>query len=318
MNRINTFATILFSILTVNNTYGEINEPTDDSKVQDTLVIKDASLFCEVDFPIHGIAFNNQGLMYVGAHKKIHTITPDKEVKHFITLNDATDNTMIWSLRFDPNKYLYVAAKDRVVKVSPTGEQTVVIKEDFSGPCGVTDLRFDNHGNLFIVYDNIVAKYDSDFQKEVIIDGSQFEPPMVWIVGIEFSSDYKKLYLADCRDKRAYIIPYLSKDFIEKSKPFPTNWGQYFTQDNSGNVYLTSLGDNPEWPEFVMLSPENDRVDICCKNRIPQNRENHKKAMALGQKGFNKHAIYCIIRNRIYEYELTEITSVSDSTTIEN
>ena len=98
-------------------------------------------------------------------------------------------------------------------------------------------------------------------------------------------------------------------DFIDKSKSFPTNWGQYFAQDKSTNVYLTSLGFDPTFPEFVMFTPDNKRMDIYCKNRVPQYQGNHKKAMAWGQKGFNEQAIYCIIGHRIYEYDLKEIIS---------
>ena len=300
-----TFCLILVAI----NVYSKNNKSHNESIASDTLVINEASLFCEVNFTIHGIAFDNQGLLYVGGEKKIFTITPNKEVKDFITLNDTSENTIIWSLRFGPDQALYVAAKDRVVKVSPKGAQTVIMKETFPGPAGVTDLRFDHNGDLFIVYDNIVAKCDSNYQKQIIIDGSQFAPPLEWLVGIEFNSHFRKLYLGDCNGKHVHVISYLSEDFIDRGRSFPTNWGQYFAQDELGNVYITSLGSEPTWPEFVMFTPDNKRVDLYCKIRVPQHRGNHKKAMAWGKKGFNEHAIYCIIGNRIYEYDLKEITS---------
>lgn len=304
-----TFASTICLILLLIDVYSKNNISHEESKTSDSIVINEASLFCEPNFTIHGIAFDNQELMYVGGGKSIYTITPNKEVKLFITLNDTTENTIIWSLRFGPDQALYVAAKDRVVKVSPEGDQSVIIKEALPGPSGVTDLRFDHNGDLFIVYANVVAKCDSNYQKQIIIDGSQFVPPLEWLVGIEFSSHYKKLYLGDCGGKHAHVISYLSEDFIDKSTSFPTNWGQYFTQDKLGNVYITSLGSESTWPEFVMLTPDNKRLDIYAKNRIPQQRGNHKKAMAWGKKGFNEHAIYCIIGNRIYEYDLREITS---------
>jgi len=275
-----------------------------EAKASDTLVINEARLFCEVDFSIHGIAFDNQHLMFVGGGKKIYTITPDKKVEHFITLDDTTENTMIWSLQFGPDQALYVAAKDRVLRISPEGEQTVIIKEPFPGPAGVTDLRFDQNGDLFIVYDNVLAKCDANYQKQIIIDGSQFVPPLEWLVGIEFSSHFKKLYLGDCSGKYAHVVSWLPEECIDESQSFPTNWGQYFAKDNLGNVYITSLGTEPTWPDFVMITPDNNRVDIYSRNRVLQNRENHKKAMAWGKTGFNEHAIYCIIGNRIYEYDL--------------
>lgn len=296
-------------ILMTTDTYSKNSNAYDKSISSDSLVIDEAGLFCEVNFSIHGIAFDNQGLMYVGGGRDIYTITPAKEIKHFITLNDTTENTIIWSLRFGPDQSLYVAAKDRVFKISSESVQTAIIKESFKGPAGITDLRFDQNGNLFIVYDNIVAKCDSEYQKLIIIDGSQFEPPLEWLVGIEFSSHFRKIYLGDCNGKQAYAIPYLSKDFIDKSQSFSTNWGQYFARDNSDNVYITSLGSDPAFPDFIMFTPDNRRIDIYSKNRVPQYRRNHKKAMAWGKMGFNEHAIYCIIGNSIYAYDLTEITS---------
>lgn len=304
-----TIAVFLCLILVAIDVYGKNYTSYEDPLASDTLVINEASLFCDVNFTIHGIAFDNQGIMYVGGGNDIYKITPDKEVKHFITLNDTTENTIIWSLRFGPDQALYVAAKDRVLKVSPEGGQTVIIKETFPGPAGVTDIRFDQNGHLIIVYDNIVARCDSGYQRQIIIDGSQFTPPLEWLVGIEFSSHFKKLYLGDCSGKHVHVIPYLSKEFIGRNQSFPTNWGQYFARDISGNVYITSLGSDPTFPDFIMFTPDNRRVDIYSLNRVPQYQKKHKKTMAWGKKGFNEHAIYCIIGNGIYEYDLKEITS---------
>lgn len=292
------------TLLTI-HVHSKSNKFTDQIIESDSIVIQEAVLFFRVDFTIHGIAFDNEGLMYLGGGKDIYTINPDKDVKHFITLHDTTENTIIWSLRFGPDHALYVAAKDRVFKISPEGEQTVIIKETFPGPAGVTDIRFDQSGELHIVYDNMVAKCDSDYQRQVIIDGSQFEPPLEWIVGIEFSNDFQRLYLGDCTGKHAYVFPLLSKDHIQQYQSYPTNWGQYFTKDHSGNVYVTSLGTESSLHDFVMFTPENRRVDIYSENRVPQHRGNHKKTMAWGKVGFNEHAIYCIIGNSIYTYDFT-------------
>jgi hypothetical protein len=301
-------------ILLTGNAHHKTNKAHHDSMDSDTLVIKEAALFCEVNFTIHGIAFDNEGFMYVGGGKDIYTITPDKEVKHFISLNDTTENTIIWSLRFGPDRDLYVAAKDRVLKVSPDGDQTVIMKETFPGPAGVTDLRFDQNGDLLIVYDNIVARINSDYQKMIVIDGAQFEPPIEWLVGLEFSSHFKEIYLGDCGGKHAYVIPHLSEGFIDRSRTHQTNWGQYFTRDNAGNVYMTSLGSDPTFPDFIMFTVDNRRIDIFSVNRVPQGRGNHKKTMAWGKMGFNEHALYCIIGNRIYAYDLKEIYSGGSKT----
>ena len=305
MKEITLMITLGLILLTI-HAHSRNRQLHDQAMESDTIVVREAVLFCKVNFTIHGIAFDNQGLMYLGGGKDIYTINPEKEVKHFITLNDTTENTIIWSLRFGPDHALYVAAKDRVLKISPEGEQTIIIKETFPGPAGVTDVRFDQNDELLIVYDNMVEKCDSGHQRKVIIDGSQFEPPLEWIVGIEFSSDFQQMYLGDCSGKHAYVIPILTKIHMHQSLSYPTNWGQYFTRDHSDNVYITSLGTESNFPDFVMFTPENRRVDIFPENRVPQYRGNHKKTIAWGKKGFDEHAIYCIIGNSIYAYDFRE------------
>jgi ligand-binding sensor domain-containing protein len=124
-----------------------------------TLTLDSASIFVETNKCIHAIAFDNKGMMYVGGCHDVYRITSDRVIEHFTTLSDTSTKTCIWSMTFDSKGDLYIAAFDRIVKVTSSGEQTVVEQEDFSGSCGVTDLRFDRQGKLLAVYDNIVARY---------------------------------------------------------------------------------------------------------------------------------------------------------------
>ena len=78
-----------------------------------------ASVFYESGSQIHAITFNHNGLMYVGGKLDVFTISPDKSFKHFLTLKESTPNTIIWSMVFGSGGNLFIAANDRIVKVSP-------------------------------------------------------------------------------------------------------------------------------------------------------------------------------------------------------
>lgn len=263
-----------------------------------------ASVFYESGRQIHAITFNHNGLMFVGGKLDIFTISPDKSFKHFLTLKESAPNTIIWSMVFGSDGNLFIAANDRIVKVSPDGKQQVIIREDFSGPCGATDLRFDKQGNLYVVYDNIIARYDSSFKKTIFIDGTKFPTPIRWAVGIEFSSDEQYLYIGDCGGNNAYIVPIAAEDFYKNAKTYSTRMGQYFARDTFGNIYMTSMGGPGNPPEFKVFNANLNSADIHCKHKPPQDKNNFKKTITFGEETFDSNAIYCIIGSKIYSYHL--------------
>jgi sugar lactone lactonase YvrE len=268
------------------------------------LQLDSATVFCESPQEIHAIAFDDKGLMYAAGKADVFKVTPDKSIKHFLTLENTSPTTTIWSMKFGTDGNLYIAAHDRIVKITPDGTQQVIIWENFPGPCGATDLRFDRHGNLYIVYDTFIAKYDTSFNKSILIDGSKFQTPIQWAVGMEFSSDEQYLYIADCRGSHAYVVPTAAKDYYQSAKIYATRWGQYFTKDNDGNIFLTSLGGYRNLPEFIVFKQNLKNREITCKRKPRQNENNYKKTIVFGEAGYDEHAIYCIIGNTIYSYHL--------------
>lgn len=269
---------------------------------QNIIELDSASLFYTSGKPIHAVTFDKNGLMFLGGKLDVFTLNADKSINHFITLQDPCQNTIIWSMIFDKNGNLFIAANDRIVKVTPDKKQYAIIKESFSGPCGVTDLRFDKIGNLYAIYDKIVARYDSLFNKVVFVDGSKFKIPIQWGVGIEFSNDEQYLFIGDCWGSKVYIVQLTGNNLYENTKTIKTNFGQYFAKDNSGNIYLTSIGGEDGIPELKMFKENHSSIDIICRNKPIQNENSYKKTIAYREDESGRKAVYCIIGDKIYSY----------------
>ncbi len=271
------------------------------------LTLDSASILVETNKCIHAIAFDNKGEMFVGGCRDIYRITSNRVVEHFITLSDTSSKTCIWGMIFNSKGDLYIAAFDRIVKVTSSGEQTVVVQEDFSGPCGVTDLRFDQQGRLLAVYDDIVARYDSAMNKSILISGKNLTPPIQWGVGLELDEQESILYIADCNGKNLYLIPYQS-DSMSAIKVFPTNMGQYLTKNSQGEIFLTMHGP-PSYPEFLMFYNMELKYSIRSMKQPVQDGRSYKKTIAWNNFDDNKRILYCIVGSAIYAYNLSEAST---------
>ena len=268
----------------------------------DTLIEMDSATFLvELDAIIHAIAFDHKNNLYVGGKNKVYSIDKDKKIITFAELTDTTNKTIIWGMTFDLNGNLFIAAQDRIIKIDTLGTPITLIREDFGGPCGVSDVRIDSANNLYIAYDNIIAQYDTALNKKIIVNGNDFNPPIEWAVGIEFDNKNEYIFVGDCNGKKLYIIPYKSFDYVDRSSVIPSNWGQYLTKDEHGNIYLSMHG--PEtFPEFLLVDQNLKKKEIYLKKRPYQAKGTHKKAIAYGQYGSYEKGIYCIIGNKIYIY----------------
>jgi hypothetical protein len=294
---------LVLSLLTGSVSFAQVGKlgiPQDSGKT--IITIDSASVFAEVNDSIHAITFDGKGSMFVGGCHDIYRITPERVIEHFATLSDTSSVTTIWGMTFHPNGDLFVAAHDRIVKITPSGTQLVVIRENFPGPCGVTDLRFDRKGRLLAAYADIVARYDASYNKSIFISGKDFRPPIQWSVSIEFGNQDSTLYIADCKGKQLYLVPYFQTDSIHAARIIPTNLGQYLTKNRRGEIFLAMHGP-PTFPEFLMLKGDSSEYFVHCTTRPPQNRQRYKKAIAWGNTGFNTQALYCIIGGTVYIYE---------------
>jgi len=270
----------------------------------DTAIVMDSAKFLiELDAAIHAIAFNHKNKLYVGGKNKVYSIDNDNNIKTYATLTDTTNKTVIWGMTFDSNGNLFIAAHDRIVRIDTLGTPLTLIQEDFKGPCGVSDVRIDSANNLYIVYDNIIARYDTGLNKKIVVNGNDFNPTIKWAVGIEFDVNNEYIFVGDCNGKKLFIIPYKSNNYVDESKVIPSNWGQYLTKDEHENIYLSMHG--PEtFPEFLIVDRNLKKKEIYLHNRPYQTEGIYKKAIAYGQHGSYEKGIYCIIGNKVYVYPI--------------
>jgi hypothetical protein len=282
----------------------QMKREADSSGTTAALMLDSASVFFQSPQEIHAIAFDHKGMLYAAGNTEVFTIAPDRTTKHFAALDHPGPATTIWSMTFSRNGNLYLAAHDRIVLITPGGMQQVIIQENFPGPCGATDVRFDRRGNLYVAYDNVIAKYDTSYHKSIFIDGSKFQTPIKWAVGLELSSDEQYMYVGDCDGSRAYIVPIAEEDFYQRAKIYRTRWGQYFTKDTEGTIFLSSLGGYRTMPEFVMFTQTTKSGEINCTRKPLQDEHSYKKTIAFGEAGYDEQAIYCVIGNLIYSYHL--------------
>jgi hypothetical protein len=273
----------------------------------DTIIVLDSAKFLiEFDSPIHAIAFDSKNNLYAGGKNKVYYIDEDTNIKPYATLKETSGNTIIWGMTFDVKGNLYIAAHDRIVRIDTNGIQKTLIVENFGGPCGATDVRIDSANYLYVVYNNIVAQYDTLLNKKIIVNGENFNPPIKWAVGIEFDKKNEHIFIGDGGGNKLFIVPYKRSTYVAESKVILSNWGQYLTKDEYGNIFLSMHG--PEtFAEFLLLNENFQPKKIYLKNRPFQSERIYKKAIAYGSHGCCDKGIYCIIGNKIYIYPISII-----------
>lgn len=287
-----------FSFFWVSQVYSFGKTETDTA-----IVLDSASLFLDFGKCIHAIAFDGNGKLFLAGCQDIYSVMPDKTITHLATLTDTSAKTTIWGMTFNKNGDLYLAAHDRIIRIKPGCKPETIINENFTGPCGVTDLRFDDKENLYAVYDNVVAVYNKSLEKNILINGKELTPPIQWAVGIELDDKCETLFICDCNGKSLYSVPIKKDDFIKLAKTTPTNWGQYLTKNNNGEIFVAMHGPKI-FPEFLVQYKNSITKNLYCKKRPHQAKDIYKKAIAIGKEGFDTNAIYCIIGDKIYLYKL--------------
>lgn len=194
------------------------------------------------DIHSHATAFDSTGNLYIAKDgKKVMKITPDRTVSDIADLDAFPTKTHIWSMEMGKDGSLYCAAQDRVLKISNDGKIATYIKEDFTGPCGVTDIEFDPNGNLYLAYDDIVARYTPALKKTIVIQGINQRPVMQWIVGIKFDPDNKYLFLTNLHGKNVarYAINRRGKAGKDFFKFDMDGFPEYFAVSGTGDIYVS-------------------------------------------------------------------------------
>ncbi len=257
--------------------------------------VKEAVVIADIGGILHGIAFDNRNSMYVGKNgKEILKVSPEGKVSPFVVVKEASghfgDRPFIYDLAFGPDRHLYAAADDRILRISPTGKIKILIKEDFKGTWGACGITLDAKGNMYVAYDNKVLRIRPNGDKSIFIDGSTVNPKLVTVVGLEFDAAFNYLYVCDGRrgetgkliriPMKANGSPGLPEIIFEKSGYRP----EYVSLDRRGHIVTKG----PENADFVLLDSNLIPTMIECKNLGYVEIE----TIAFGGQGFKRNAVY--------------------------
>jgi sugar lactone lactonase YvrE len=189
-----------------------------------------------------GIAFDNLGHMYVGnrGDNTITVVQPGGKSQEFARL----DCKQVLCMTTDKENNLLVAGKDKLFKISPKGKVQVLA----DGFTCADDLRLDQNGVIYMTdsFANRVYRITSSGAKTVVLE-NQLErllPAKWYLTGIEFSPDYKHLYLASMQEGRVwrYAVSQdggLASPEIVAEVPRP----DHLAVDADGNLYVSLFGD---------------------------------------------------------------------------
>lgn len=198
-----------------------------------------------------GIAIDSRGTMYVGSRSdnSVVKVTPDGSITPFVVL----EGTETLCMTVDSADNLYVATEDRVWRVTPEGEATLLA----DGFQGADDLRFDPDGNLFVT-DAFVArvyKIAPDGSKSVWLDLNRPMRPRTWyFTGLTFAADYRALYLTNMVERQILKVPVNidgsagSPVTVADKLPSP----DHLAADVDGNLYASMY----DGAEVVRIAPD--------------------------------------------------------------
>lgn len=260
---------------------------------------EEAEVFVDIQ-NIHGIMFDNQGSMFISRKgNEILKVTPDANVTVFTSLDrlrDKTEKTHIWSMTSGKDNTMYVAAYDRIIKVTPDGEMETVIAEEYTGQWGACDVKLDQEGNIYVVHGVRVEKYSGSLQKTTLIDGEIDDIKLSAAVGIDFDKDYNNLYLCDVFGKKVVKYPLDSADTTNAPLIVDlVNKNPEYIAVSENNDAFASL---PGGGGVVRVSPDGEKT-ISCGNTL-----NEPFTLAFGKKGFDEEALYVVSQGKVYKVQV--------------
>ncbi len=171
-----------------------------------------AECIAYADGPLHGIAADEDGTIYVGKMgTSIARLAPNGSMEDFVDLWQAGGNfsdTYIYDLDFGPDGNLYAAARDSVLRIGRDRTVTVLIRGAFAGRYGACGIEVDANGDLYVSSANVIARFAPDLSRRVFLDGG--EVPAVGdatILGMELDAERRTLYFCAKERGRIYACP---------------------------------------------------------------------------------------------------------------
>lgn len=252
-----------------------------------------------------GLLFDGKGNMYFGTNYQLVRIQSDGTSTVLCDLSSLPVgrdyyfmSPMIWDMVIDKDNNIIAIAQDRLLKITPDGEVTTLIQENFIGFCGSSGLALDGQGNIYITNGIKIVKYTPDMKPSIFIDGNKSGIKNPSFFSIDFDPEYKYLYATDFNNQTLIRFPIQTDGTpgqptilaqFQRSSPLNIIFG------DQGNVYVSlDLAST-----LLKITPDGTQ------DLIPIKGANH--IIAFGGKGFDETSIYYTTYNgRIFKVEVGE------------
>lgn len=258
-----------------------------------------------------GLLFDDQGNMYLGTNSLLLKIRPDGSSSTFCDLGNLPfgkdyffPSPMVWDMVMDKDQNIIAAAQDSILKITPAGEVTILVQQDFIGFCGSSGLALDRQGNLYVTNGPKIIKYTPDLKASVYIDGIKSGIKNPSFFSADFDPEYKNLYLCDFNNQT--LIKYPINPDGTPGQPvtlaqFPSASPLNVIFGDQGNIYVSiDLAST-----LLKIQPDG------AQTLIPIKGANH--IIAFGGKGFDEKSIYYTTYNgRIFKVGVGERAARAD------
>ena len=263
------------------------------SEIEKIHEVRKADLFSDIGGYLHGITFDGGGNMFVAVNgKDILRIKPDGELSDFCFIKESkgfgtqgNGGVFVFDLAYGPDNYIYAAAENRILKISPDGAVSSIIREDFSGRWGVCGITFHKNGTMYAAYGNKVCRYTPAYEKSIFIDGDNENTGLVSAMGLKFDSDFKHLYICDAYGGKVVKVPMKSDGTPGSfSIVYQTEFyrPEYIALDGADNLFVSNHGSG------IIIKIGNDGQQKAIKYENLRGNQ----TLAMAGKGFEDNFLY--------------------------
>lgn len=239
----------------------------------------------------HALAFAD-GQLYVARERQLWRITPDGATALLAELPPSSEKTpRVWALAPHSGR-LYGAAHDRIIRVDPDGTVTTEVPEAFTGPCGVTDLAFDQRGDMYVTYDKHVARYTPEWKKQIVLDGTNSTKPIIrWLTSLRIDQQ-DRFWLSDVFSRRVLLAVLNADGMLEIRQTFQLpEHPEYLAVADDGRVYVGF----PDAGTLAVLNDDGTFAMLTLSSRLES-----PTSMAFGGAGFDHNLLYVACGNGIF------------------
>jgi len=232
----------------------------------------------------YGIAFNNNGLMYMITAPEtgngiLSKVTPDGKITDIAVLEGSFIGPGIY---INNNNGIFITVGDKLLKILPDGN-TETIADGFK-LC--FDVKVDNNKNIYVADDlkGIIYKINSSGEKNIFFESDTTGP--FALTSIVINRDNENLYARE--GKKIIKLKLDSNSASEKPGVIIDNTKMfYMCRDNNDNIYASTI-------ENVIKIDAGGTVKYLSGKPLKTSI-----GVAIGGKGFDEKSLYVSVEDGI-------------------